>query len=168
MQGVLEFLTNFYWPLLPQVLAESMWHTNWKGAYRRGGIWGLCIEALQGLLGTNSYPFLVLMSSGWSGWKIQRLLAKKGIKMWGWAFAHGVLLFHVRRNQAAWAQYVLLHEGVPLQGPLLGQEPDMSTATNATTKNLPQHSTTSAHDLTYDFEQQFDGLIQKVSSFLDL
>jgi hypothetical protein len=168
MEGIIEFLTNFYWPLLPQVLAESMWHANWKDAYRRGGIGGLGMEALQSLLGTNSYPFLVPMSSGWSGRNIQRLLAKKGIRMWGWAFADGVFLFHVRRNQAAWAQYVLLHEGVPLQGPLLGQTPDASAAISSPSEPQSQRSAILPNDLTMDVERQFDGLIEKVSSFLDL
>lgn len=168
MSGIAEFFADFYWPYLPQVLAESLWYADWKGAYKRGGIQGLCAETISSFIGTNCYPFFVPINGGWSGRSIQQLLAKKGIKMWGWAFANGVQFFHVKRRQAAWAQYVMLRAGVPLQGPLLAQAPDTSTATSLTAKHPSQHSTTSPHDLTYDFEQQFDGLIQKVSSFLDL
>ena len=168
MEGLTEFLTNFYWPLLPQVLAESLWHADWKAAFQRDGVPGLCAEALSSLSGANSYPFFVPLASGWSGQSIQHLLAQKGVKMWGWAFANSQLLFHVRHSQAAWAQYVMLRAGVLLQGALLAQAPDTSTATDAAAKRPPQRSTTSPHDLTFDFEQQFDGLIQKVSSLLDL
>jgi hypothetical protein len=145
-----------------------LWHADWKAAFQRDGVLGLCAEALSSLSGANSYPFFVPLASGWSGQSIQRLLAQKGVKMWGWAFASSQLLFHVRISQAAWAQYVMLRAGVPLQGPMLARAPDMSTTTSLTAKHPPQGSTTSPHDPTYDFEQQFNGLIQKVSSFLDL
>ena len=168
MERVLDLLTNFDVLYLPQTIIESLWHSNWKGAYRQAGIMGLGREVMNSLLGFNSYQFYVSMNRGWSGHGINSLLTRHGIKMWGWTFANGEMFFRVKKKQAAWAQYVMLREGVPLQSPLLGQEPDMSTATRPTAKHPPQDSTTSPHDLTFDFEQQFDGLIQKVSSFLDL
>ena len=120
------------------------------------------------MVGFDSYPFYVRMGSGWSHRRIQLLLAKHGIKMWGWAFRNGALLFRAKEKQAAWAQYVMLRAGVPLQGPLLAQAPNTSTATGATSEHQSQRSAGSPSDLTMDFEQQFDGLIQKVSSFLNL
>jgi len=168
VEGTVEFLTNFYWPLLPQVLAESLWRADWKAAFQRDGVPGMCAEALSSLSGANSYPFFVPMNSEWSGQSIQHLLAQKGVKMWGWAFANGLLFFHVKRSQAAWAQYVMLRAGVPLQGPLPAPTPGTSTATDVISERQSQRPAGSPNDLTLDFEQQFDGLVQKVSSFLDL
>lgn len=168
MDTPLDLLGNLDCLCLPQTLVESFWHADWKSAYERDGILGLCIEAIRTLFGLNSHQFYVPLNGGWSGHNIHQLLAKHGIAMWGWSFANGEMFFLVKKKQAAWAQYVMLRAGVPLQGPLLAQAPDTSTATDAAAKRPPQRSTTSPHDLAYDFEQQFDGLIQKVSSFLDL
>ena len=121
MDRLLEFLTNFYWPLLPQVLVESLWHADWSYAYQRHGLAGLAAQFLHSIAGTNSYPFLVPMRCGWSGQQIQQLLASKGIRMWGWSFSDGIFLFHVRKKQAAWAQYAMRRAGISLQGPLLDE-----------------------------------------------
>ncbi len=168
METLLDLLTNFDILYLPQTIIESIWHSNWKSAYRQNGVMGLGREVVDSLLGFNSYQFYVSMNHGWSGHSINDLLARHGIKMWGWTFANGEMFFRVKKRQAAWAQYVMLRAGVPLQSPLTAPTPNTSTATVATSKHQSQSPAGSPNDRTMNLDQQFDGLIQKVSSFLDL
>jgi hypothetical protein len=114
MRPFLEFLTSFYWIALPETILQTFRHADWRRA-REQGVGGLLSEAIGSLLGTNSWPFFVPLRSGWNGADIARLLKRHGVRMWGYGFANGELFFRVRRSQAAWAQYVLLREGVPLQ-----------------------------------------------------
>ena len=116
MYRALDFLTNFDYLYPLQTILESLWHADWKCAFHRDGVAGLFMETLCSLVGVNSHQFHVPMNRGWSGHSIQRLLAKYGIPMWGWSFANGEMFFRVKSKQAAWAQYVMLNDGVPLQG----------------------------------------------------
>jgi hypothetical protein len=121
MRSFLEFLTSFYWIAVPETIFQTFWHADWRRAKDRG-LGGLLNEAIGSLLGTNSWSFFVRLDSGWNGADIARLLKRHGIKMWGYGFANGELYFRVRRSQAAWAQYVLLREGVPLQHRLFSEK----------------------------------------------
>jgi hypothetical protein len=121
MRSLLEFLTSFYWIAIPETILQTFWHADWRSAKDRG-LSGLLNEAIRSLLGTNSWPFFVPLDSDWSGADIARLLKRHGVSMWGYGFANGELFFRVRRNQAAWAQYVLLREGVPLQHRLFSEK----------------------------------------------
>jgi len=168
MERALEFLTNFYWPLLPQVLVESLCHADWRGSYQRDGILGLGMEGCRSVLGTNSYPFFVPLDRGWSGRQIQQLLADKGIKMWGWAFANSMLFFHVKRSQAAWAQYLMLHEGIPLQGPLLGKTPLTSRDVPGVRGRPSQPSRSATDNGMTQAQQQLDDLVESILAVLNL
>ena len=164
MDSVIEFLCSFNWLYLPHLIAESLWHADWKGAYQRSGFAGLCVETLRSAIGINSYPFFVPMKSTWSGKGIQQLLAKHGIRMWGSAFANGTLFFHVKRRQAAWAQYVMLRAGVPLQAPLLGEVPATSDDVTQTTKQTAQHADHITQDSLSDYWKQLTGLLDAIDS----
>lgn len=121
MRSLLEFLTSFYWIAVFETIFQTFWHADWRSARDRG-LSGLLSEAIKSLLGTNSWPFFVPLDSGWNGADIAHLLKRHGISMWGYGFANGELFFRVRRSQAAWAQYLLLREGVPLQHRLFSEK----------------------------------------------
>jgi hypothetical protein len=167
MRSFLEFLTNFYWIALPETILQTLWHADWRRAKDRG-LGGLIREAVASLLGTNTWPFFVPLHSGWDGAAIARLLSRHGVKMWGYGFAGGELFFRVRRSQAAWAQYVLLREGVPLQHRLFTEkathEPQLGLYRKSSAK--PQHQTTLA-DPTAAVGSLIDSLDDYVTSFAD-
>ena len=122
MTSFLELLTCFNWLLLPQVIAESLHNADWDRASGDGPI-GMLKEGVASVLGTNTWPFFVPISSGRNGRDIQRLLTDHGIRNWGWVAGHGQYTFRVRDSQAAWAQYVLQREQIPLDGRLYAGEP---------------------------------------------
>ena len=55
MLGFLEFLTSFYWLLLPETLIATLRHANWRRAYGRHGPGGLLLETAESIIGTNTY-----------------------------------------------------------------------------------------------------------------
>lgn len=168
MKSVLEFFSNLYWLSLPETVAQTFWHADWEGAYQRAGILGLLTEAGHSLLGTNTWPFFVPLDSSWSGADIQQLLSDHGVEMWGQDFANSELFFRVRKSKAAWAQYLLLREGVPLRHRLLAQEskrrPDSATGAGHT----PRSSDGSLQEFDEQLEQQLDNVIDRIASALDL
>ena len=168
MNSVLDFLANFDYLYLPQTMLESLWHADWKNAYRRSGAAGLCAEALNSLLGANSSPFFVPMNCGWSGHTIHDLLAGHGIAMWGWNFANGEMFFHVKKKQAAWAQYVMLRENIPVQGPLLAREPKPHNAGNGTSEPETRPSRQSSYDVAVSIEERIEAMAVKILTMLGL
>jgi hypothetical protein len=113
---VLEFLTGFYWILLPQYLIGNLLRARWRKAYTDDSYGGLAREGITSFLGFNSIPLYVPMSSRWNGRRISRLLKQHDIPMWGWGYAFDQFYFHVRREDAWLAQDVLLSAGVELIG----------------------------------------------------
>ena len=90
MLRVLEFLTGFYWILIPQFIVESL-------IRGRGAV------------------FYVDMHSNWSGYRIKKLLASYDIPMWGWGYAFDQFYFRVPAGEAELAESVMLGAGVDLQ-----------------------------------------------------
>lgn len=116
MLALWEFLTGFYWLLLPQTILQTLWYGEWRLAYQRYGSLGWTLEFVRSLLGLNIWAFAVPVNGGGRGRDIQQLLAANGVPLWGWAFVEHTFLFHVPRHQAQWAEEVLLWAGVPLVG----------------------------------------------------
>jgi hypothetical protein len=114
MEDIFQLLAYFDWSILPRTIVQTFTHADWRGAAERGGVTGLLAEAGASLIGTNCCAFFTPIGGPWSGARIERLLAGRGIKMWGVGFANGELFFRVSREQAAWAQYVMERAGVPL------------------------------------------------------
>lgn len=158
MKSILDFLGYFNWLALPQVILETLLHADWENAYQRAGVWGLLIECLHSLIGTNTWPFFVSLEGIWNGPALENLLGSYGIKTWGWAFTNDLIFFRVRKSQAAWAQYLLLQAGVPLSGRLLAQE------RTAHSGQVSQHQRRSH---TKDLGQQLGNLVASLTSFLD-
>lgn len=114
MLRVLEALTSFYWILIPQFIVENLFRARWRQAYSERGYTGIAREGVISVLGLNSIPLYVPMESYWSGARISRLLKQHDIPMWGWGYAFDQFYFHVRREDAWYAQDVLLAAGVEL------------------------------------------------------
>lgn len=112
MNPLLIFLTNFYWLLLPQWLAENLWYADWKGARKRGSR-GIVGELFRSVLSLNVYALRVSILAGWSPADVANWLSGYGIATWGWAYDEEWMMFHVRMKQARYAQYLLAWAGLP-------------------------------------------------------
>ena len=70
------------------------------------------------LFQSNSWTFFIpideMTSSGWSMFSAENLMDKYGIKHWGSQVTNGQLFFSVRKDQALWAEYILLKYGIPI------------------------------------------------------
>lgn len=113
---IFEFMAMFYWPLLPITILESLRKARWRKAYSQHGILGLFGESVSSLIGTNSLVFFAPLYGSWSGRDIERLLARWDIDIWGWGFSNEEMFFHVRIEDGAIAQDILLNAGVDLLG----------------------------------------------------
>lgn len=109
---------NFF--LLTRTLFLSFWYADWKGSYERGNILGLIWEFFRSLLGLNTWPFFIEGTLSWEKQQVQELFVPYGIAMWGWGYYNGRFYFRVKYRQARWAEYILLTNGVPVVGKLLG------------------------------------------------
>ena len=167
MIRLLEFLTSYYWLYLPDVIVGSFWHADWKSVFQRAGIWGLLTECIDSFLGTNTWTFFVPLDGVWSGHNINQLLAQHGIEMWGWGFAYGELFFRVRKSKAEWAQYLMLRAGVQLKHRLLAAKSANPSAA-AYARGAPESKRTPAPHPGPTLSQQFDTLVEKIESILDL
>jgi len=70
-----------------------------------------------------SHTFLIPNDSGWSGREIERMLRQSGVGTWGLMIVGDTLMVSVRAPQAAWAQSLLLKNGVPIEGPMVDSNP---------------------------------------------
>lgn len=116
MLGLLEFLTGFDWLLFPETILQTLRRANWHRAYARHGAPGLLLEAAESVLGTNTCVFFTPIDGAWDGRSIAKLLRQYGIHMWGWGYECHEFFFHVRREDAAWAQQIMHYAGVELLG----------------------------------------------------
>ena len=76
----------------------------------------LLTETAESIIGTNTYVFFVPLAGQWDGRSIAKLLKQYRIDMWGWGYWNHEFFFHVRRDDAWFAQDVLLSAGVELLG----------------------------------------------------
>jgi hypothetical protein len=111
-----EFLAVFYWPYLPLLILTSFRKVRWRRIYAQKGMLGLVSEGLGTLAGSNVVVFFAPLYGEWSGRDIEKLLRYWGIEMWGWGFSYGEMFFHVRAEESALAQDILLNAGVELLG----------------------------------------------------
>ena len=72
-------------------------------------------------LNVRSWAFFVPLESAWTGAELKALLRRHGIRMWGLMACRGEIFFLVSRDQAEWAEYVLLRHGVPLNHRVLSR-----------------------------------------------
>lgn len=83
------------------------------------------------LLGSNSWTFFIpydeSLEAGWNAALIERLMKQHGIKTWGGQITGGEFFFSVKKEQAQWAEYLLLNNSVPIS-PLSQGAPNRETA----------------------------------------
>lgn len=123
----------------------TLQHAEWGSAYAKGGIGGTLIEVISSILGTNTWPFFIDSEGGWGRKAITLLLESHGIAMWGWGYSRGKFMFRVKKQQARWAEYVMLKHGVPVRGHLLHSHFSPNIAF-ATLTDLPQEDPTSPEE----------------------
>lgn len=65
------------------------------------------------------HRFTFDVSSGFTGYNVEKLLRRYGVRVWGRKVSGTQRSFLVKRSQAVWAEYVLCRAGVPLLSPLI-------------------------------------------------
>jgi hypothetical protein len=110
--------------------------------------------------GTNSWTFFVpydaSLKNGWNAAHIKKLLEENGIKTWGKQISGGEFFFSVSREQAQWAEYLLLRNNIPLHERSLGApQPNQKRSSNSRKKRPKQ--TASVMEAIDDF---LDGLLK--------
>lgn len=93
-------------------------YADWHGAYDRAGIAGVVAEFLASLAAMNCWTIWVQRHAGWNGARVEALLMRHGVRIWGRGFVGEQIFFRVKRRQARWAEYLLLRCGVPVTGGL--------------------------------------------------
>ncbi len=64
-----------------------------------------------------AHCFHIRRVGGWTGYQVEQLLARHGVRIWGRGFtpgAQGILYFSVKVKQSNWAEYIMMRCGVPL------------------------------------------------------
>ncbi len=69
---------------------------------------------LQDIANGPSCGFGLPADAGFSGRDVERLLRAKGVKVWGLMVVDNLIIFRVRKAQAAWAKYLLEQAKVPI------------------------------------------------------
>lgn len=92
------------------------------------------------------HRFTFSATSGFNGYKVEKLLRRYGVRIWGRKVIDGSMRsFLVRERQAVWAEYVMCRAGVALAGELLDprnaeypdRHPDSSMPEPWTEKGIP-------------------------------
>ncbi|MFO7633343.1 MAG: hypothetical protein R6W76_12425 [Caldilinea sp.] len=65
------------------------------------------------------HRFAFDVNSGFNGYRVEKLLRRYGVRVWGRKVSGSKRSFLVKRSQAVWAEYILCRAGVPLLNPLL-------------------------------------------------
>lgn len=95
------------------------------------------------------HQFTFVTTSSFPGtYKVEKILRRYGIRIWGRKMAKNQRSFLVKQSQAIWAEYILCRAGVPLISPLLdprnviypAQHPGASMPTPWTEKGIPATS----------------------------
>jgi hypothetical protein len=67
----------------------------------------------------SMHRFSFYTTAAYNGYRVEKLLRRYGIRVWGRRINGEVRSFVVKRKQAVWAEYILCRAGVPLACPLL-------------------------------------------------
>ena len=72
------------------------------------------LAIIQKFINGPSHTFLVPDNCGWSGLEIERMLASRGVHMWGKMVVNKTFMFTVRQPQARWAEHLLRDANIPM------------------------------------------------------
>lgn len=117
------------WAWLDTLLGLANWVDRLEGwimslrygdyaSARQRGILALVGEVGSSLLETNTYHFAMRRDGRHSLNEVEALLKRYGIPIFGRTHDAHCLYFHVKKRQARWAEYILLHAGVELVNPV--------------------------------------------------
>jgi len=98
---------------------------------REHGLLALLGEVGSSVLTTNTCRFALRRSGRYSLHEVEALLKRYGIPIFGRTHDAKALYFHVKKRQARWAEYILLHAGVELLNPPLDPRHDEYVARHA-------------------------------------
>lgn len=87
---------------------------DWAGAIKRHGPLGLVREFVSAATANNSPVIAWKRHSGWPGPKVEALLKRHGVVVYGRGFTKDTLLCKVKARQSRWATYMLKRAGVPV------------------------------------------------------
>ena len=68
------------------------------------------------------HKFHIPLDAGCTGWEVEQLLARHGVRIWGRGFTSDSLYFNVKRRQANWAEYLIRRRGIPLSSQLVNPQ----------------------------------------------
>lgn len=114
---ILDFLSYFDWINRAEGFVSTFINADWKGSYNRYGYAGIAKELLSSLTGRNTWTFAIPRDCGWTGWEIEKMLNRYGVKVFGRGINSRELRFKVKLRQANWAEYLLLRAGIPIASP---------------------------------------------------
>jgi len=98
---------------------EGLFSAIRHGDYRHAeGVAGILNEFVQSVGGANTHKFSMPRRGRHSLNEVEAQLRKYGITVFGRTHDGNYMHFHVKRRQARWAEYIMLHAGVELVGPL--------------------------------------------------
>jgi hypothetical protein len=64
--------------------------------------------------GGSWHKFMVPRDAGVTGWEVEQLLVRHGVKIWGRGFTSNAMYFSCKGKQANWAEYLIRRKGIPL------------------------------------------------------
>lgn len=113
-----EFLTGFYWLLLPVFVLQCIYYGNYRGRARRTGwILAIIIEFVRGVLTATAHGYVYYYEQGhWSGRQLDRFLRRNGVPTFGWAWGDGSVIFHVPAHLRGRADYLISRTQLPIEG----------------------------------------------------
>ena len=96
-------------------LFSALWHGDYKHAE---GVTGILRELTMSVSGSNTHKFSIQRRGSHSLNEVEAQLRKYGITVFGRTHDGQHMHFYVKRRQARWAEYLMLHAGVEFDGPL--------------------------------------------------
>jgi hypothetical protein len=125
---------------------------------------------IQDRINGPAHTFLIPVDCGWSGFDIEHLLKRYGIKSWCRMIVNGHIMITVRLAKAPWAQYLLLQAQIPIEYGLLDEHAAPTAALAA--RDAPDTRVASISPPKRGFfaelAQAIDGLVDELEALFGL
>ena len=110
--GLLEILGSFNPLGWFEAAFGVWWHRPWGKILRRKGWLGLWLAVLETAAGGGDWRIYIPRAGDATGWEMEKYLGAYGVRVWGRGFDRDYVFFTVKKEQAAWAEYLLKRKGV--------------------------------------------------------
>ena len=87
-------------------------HRPWRKILERSGLSGILQELVRTAVGSTAWRFHIPRQEELSGYEIEQMLARYGVRIWGRGFDSESIYFSVKQEQANWAEYLLKRRGI--------------------------------------------------------